>query len=323
MKAVHAILASVALAAALAAAPARGQDMTSELGGGDAVNEAAQVAELEAAMMAGDYDKALAGAKTLFETSVDDTVKKDALRIMADACRKKGEFRVATAAYARLKSQFPKDSDEAIRCEAIHEILMASPDGIYKPLEKKAPTPEGETPKTLADDDCLDRSLCVLAEQRGVRLETMARGLRRGRTPQDVVKIFGPMANAYRQNRLLSPNVSTTAERESAQIAGERLDAIAQKVMPALRQQLAQYQPKMARPWSFTNVEKQAITNANTMLRDMATAEGDFQRQLDGVGGSGWDAAATLKQASADRANAYTQLAEEFVVPPYSVDYGW
>ncbi|MBM4019417.1 MAG: hypothetical protein FJ288_14030, partial [Planctomycetes bacterium] len=118
--------------------------------------EAQKVAAIQALLTAGEFDKAAEQAGAYLRTARDDAAKTEAMRILAEALRKKGDFRLAPAAYLRLRERFEKGSDDYVRYDGIAEVLKASPTGVYQPPGAPPVKPAPGAPAvTLADDGAL------------------------------------------------------------------------------------------------------------------------------------------------------------------------
>jgi len=286
----------------------------------------AEVARIQAVLLAGEHDRALEEAQALYAKASDKEVKTEAMRIIAEALRKKGKWSEAGAAYARLARRFEKKSDAYIQYDAIAQILRVSPSGFYLPARKSGDA-AGEEPatldgrsdgQTLDDDAVLAEALACLADTRALKLKRRVMSVTRARTPKDVVAALAPLAEAYRQARLLAPDRATDDEQEAAQAAAAQLAKVARQSVPSLRTELQKYEPKMNRPWSFNNVEKRDIAKWNTSCRQLAEAESAFQELLGKMGGpKGWSGRADLIRDSDNRYRTYESLAEEFTVPAW------
>lgn len=135
------------------------------------------------------------------------------------------------------------------------------------------------------------------------------------------MKVFGPAAEEARQIFLLGPDTPPDDARALGKMAGGRLAQIHSQVSGVLQKKLQGYQQKkkFENPWSFTNVEKKDVKNTNIACKDMAASEKEFQTALANVAGSGeWAEGDAFRAESAERAAAYEQLAEQYVVPAYT-----
>jgi hypothetical protein len=309
-----------------------------------------RVAEIQAQMTAGNLDEALKAAKALLPTIKDKAAKADVVRVIAECQRKKSDWRLAAASYQMLRDCYDKGSDDYVKAGGISEVLKASPKGIYMvgaatgdhsgtnvPDPAKADASKTDPAKTeavkldekggtLADDQVLEQALARLAGYRATKLKSYTMQIRRKRTPQEVMKAFGPGAEEARQVFLLGPNVPAEDAHELGRVAGQRLAEIAKQIQTTLQAKLQGYaqKQKFENPWSFTNVEKKDVENTGNACKEMAAAEQQFQESLFYVAGSAeWPDADALRNASTERRAAYEQLAEQFQVPEYTVKYGF
>lgn len=277
--------------------------------------EQQRVAEIEAELKAGNFDKALDLAKVFLLSTHDERAKTDALRIVAEAYRKKGDWRQAPNAYPKVRDRFEKNSDDYVKWDAVAEVLRGAPTGVYQPGGVgPAKAPDG---KTLADDAVLAEALTRLAGVRMAKVKAHAAPIRRGRTPQEVVAAFVPVAEEARQVFLLSAEVSPDVAREAGAMAGTRLKELGIQIIPNLDAKITKYQPKYASVWSsFTNVEKRDIQQSLASCKEMVQAEKTFQENLFFVSGQGeWPDAQRLRQESSERQAEYTRLMEIFSRP--------
>jgi len=286
-----------------------------------AMDDTQRVAEIQAQMLAGKTEEAITAAKAFLRTAKDETSKTEAMRVLAEGLRKSGNWQSAIGAYRALRDRFEKSSDEYLRCGAIADVLAGSRDGIYKGAGA-ATGAEGTEVKKVSDDEGLNAALALLAQSRCARLKSKAALLQRARTPQELLRTFGPVAEEARQIFILAADTPPDDVRAMGKTAGERLAQIHMQANTVLQKKLQDYQQtgKFRRPWSFTNIEKKDIKDTNLMCKDMAAAEREFQTALASVAGSGeWAEGAALRTESTERAAAYEQLAKEFVVPAYEI----
>ncbi len=311
--------------------------------------DAMRITEIQTQMMAGDLDGALKAARALLPNIKDKAAKADVVRVIAECLRKKSDWRQAASSYQMLRDCYDKGSDDYVKAGAISEVLKASPKGVYmvgaatadsgtnppdaaKADAAKADPPKADTVKpdekggTLADDQVLEQALTRLAGYRATKLRSYTMQVRRKRTPQEVMKAFGPGAEEARQVFLLGPNAPAEEAHELGRVAGQRLEEIAKQIQPSLQAKLQGYaqKQKFDNPWSFTNIEKKDVESTGNACKEMAAAEQQFQESLFYVAGSAeWPDADTLRNASTERRAAYEQLAEQFQVPEYSVKYSF
>jgi len=288
------------------------------------IEEGQKVAEIQAVLAAGEFDKAVEAANTYLKTARDDTSKTEAFRIIAEAYRKKGDWRQATSAYQRLRERFDKTSADWTKYDAVADILRSSVNGVYQPPgapSAKAPAAGGQT---LADDSVLADALAKLAGMRSQRLKSRAPNVARCTTPQQAVATLAPLAEEARQIFGLSADAPADGPREVCMATGNRLQALGTQIIASLKAKLDRYQPKFANPWSLSNVDKADIKSTQAACKEMAEAESLFQKTLPTMAGKdSWPDQARLQQESTERRANYDQLAREYTAPTYYGGYGW
>jgi len=278
----------------------------------------AGAADVEAMLVAGEYDKALAGAKSLLDGASDEAVKTEAQRLMADALRKKGQWKDAMAGYLKVRGRYAKTSDDYLKYDTIAEILRLSPTGTFRPALQEG-TAAGGNPPTLADDAHLAAALRYQAGVLVKKVLLRAVALQRAKTPQEVVTLLADLLEGFRQARVLDPSMAAKDERETAAMAGKRLQELANTMVPQLRAKAAKIRGKRQRPWSYSNVEKEDIQKCSALVREYASVEGQFQGLLGKVGGSGaWAEGDAMRSQSTDRATTYQSFGDDFIILPYN-----
>lgn len=276
---------------------------------------------IEALMSTGEYDKAIEEAKSLQNSSPDESVKTEAQRMMADALRKKGQWKDATVAYGRVRDRYTKSSDDYLKYQTIAEILRMSPTGTYRAA---APDSTGGDPPTLADDAHLTEALRHQAGLLVKKVLLRTSVLRRARTPREIVTLLADTVEGFRQARVLDPNMAAKDERETAHAAGTRLQELANTIVPQLRGKAVKIREKRQRPWSYTNVEKEDIQKCSALVKECASVEGQFQGLLGKIGGSGeWAEGDAIRSQSSDRAAAYQTFEDDFIILPYDTTIWW
>jgi hypothetical protein len=282
-----------------------------------------KAAEIATMLQAGNADQALEAAKAFLAKTRDEKAKTEAMRVVAECYRKKGDWKQAMPAYLKLRERYEKASDEYVRYDAIAEILRSSPGGVYQPpgATTTAAAADVTAPavgKTVSDDEVLAQALNRLAGFRNTRLKSRVAMVRRARTPQEVMSAFAPAAEEARQIFLLGPNVSPEAARELATVAGARLNELGKQVENACNAKFQRYKPKFDNPWSFSNLEEKDVANTSAQCKELAQCEKNFQESLFSVAGKGdWPEGDNLRKDSMDRRGVYDQLAGEFVVPEH------
>jgi hypothetical protein len=279
-------------------------------------DEAQTAATLAAELMAGNYEKAATDAKAFLMRAKDKEAITEARRVLAESLRKQGQWMSASGAYAALSKQFEAGSEDALRYEAIGDVLKTTVNGVYKPM-----LTSGEK-RQLSDDEALKAALAKWAEYRCERFKHFCTQLIRARSPQLVAEVVRPAAEEARAIYQVVPGTPAEESQKLAKMAGEKLGQIHVQVTGVLRAKMEKYKKKMDTPWSFTNVEKRDIAQTNEMCKQMAEAEVTYQGTLSDLGGGeGWAEATALRSESADRQAGYQQMAEEYKVPEYSVKY--
>jgi len=282
------------------------------------IEEGQKVAEIQAVLAAGECDKAIEAANTFMKTARDEGARTETLRVLAEAYRKKGDWRQAPPAYQRLRERFDKNSDEYARYDAIAEILRYAPAGVYQPVGAAPVKPPAGGAQTLTDDAVLAEALTRLAGSRGSRMKSRIATVTRGSTPQLVVAAFAPLAEEARQIYSLSADAPTDGPREVAAAVGNRLQALSAPVIASLKSKLDRLQPKMV-PYSatITNLDKTEIRTIQAACKELVEAERKFQEGLLLTGGKGdWPDQETLRKESAERLANYEQLSKQFIIPP-------
>ncbi|MCX5674043.1 MAG: hypothetical protein NTX87_03460 [Planctomycetota bacterium] len=327
-------IAVLALAAGFAAAA---DPLTRpEAAGVVATDDRAKLAEVEALFAAGKFGDVQEPARALLRTTKDDAVKTGAARLVAESLRKKGDWRVAAAAYAKLAERYEKGSDDQIKATATGEVLLASPTGVYPPLEAAAANAEAAAgtaapasssgqpaAANLADDTYLARALVCLASIRAEKLKARVVTIKRARTPQEAQAAFAALAEELRQARVLSASLSAEPEQAAAGTAGKQLADLGQQILTTLNARLAGFQAAIKRS-ALTLSQRKDMESYQTLCTDLAKTEGSFQTtagKLNGLSSS--SDAAKLRDDSAQRQAEYAKLAQAFVPPPMENHGGW
>jgi hypothetical protein len=327
-------IAVLALAAGFAAAA---DPLTRpEAAGVVATDDRAKLAEVEALFAAGKFGDVQEPARALLRITKDDAVKTGAARLIAESLRKKGDWKVASAAYAKLAERYEKGSDDQIKATATGEVLLASPTGVYPPLEAAAANAEAAAgtaapasssgqpaAANLADDTYLARALVCLASIRAEKLKARVVTIKRARTPQEAQAAFAALAEELRQARVLSGSLSAEPEQAAAGTAGKQLADLGQQILTTLNARLAGFQAAIKRS-ALTLGQRKDMESYQTLCTDLAKTEGSFQTtagKLNGLSSS--SDAAKLRDESAQRQAEYTKLAQAFVPPPMENHGGW
>ena len=287
------------------------------------LEELRKAAEIQEMYQAGRYDQSIEAGNKFLATAKDDLARTQAIQAVAESLRKKGDWMRASAAYQRLRECYEKGSSDWGRYDAIAEILKSSKGGVYLAPGTPMPAPGSpEAARVLSDDAALAEALTRWAGYRLKGFKSRLPNLRRAKTPQAVLAVVKPASEEAARIFGLSKEAPPDAPREIGTVAANRLKEVAGQIVPSLTAKLQGYKSKMDAPWGFTNVEKQDIQNVNTLCIQMAESEKDFRDCLSGLAGPGdWAEAERLKSESTQRQADYEQLAEQFVIPPYSVHF--
>lgn len=282
-------------------------------------DDAQRLADINAELMAGKYEKAAEQAKAFLGGAKDKEAVVEARRILAECLRKQGDWRAASGAYTALSRACPEGSEDRLRYQAIGEVLRATnKDGVYTPSAAK-----GEK-RNLSNDEALDAALAVWAEFQCKRFSSVCARLARARSPADVLKIVKPAAEEARGIYSVAPDTPPDDTRRVAQVASRKLTQLCKAARAVLERKLHKYQPKMKTPWAFTNIEERDIEQSNKLCTQMAAAEQVFLETVSDLSGTGeWPEAESIRAACTDRQATYRELASQFVVPEYTVDFIW
>jgi hypothetical protein len=289
-------------------------------------DETRKVAEIQVVLAAKEFDKAIEQANAFLKTAKDAGAKTEALRILAEALRKKGDWKQAAVAYLRLRDSCEKNSDDWVTYDAIAEILRASPAGVYQPAGAIAPKPPGTPaassdppPAKLSDDNALAEALARLAGFRAGRLKSRIATVTRPTTPQLVVAALEQVAEEAKQVFTLSADAPADSAHGVCSAAGGRMQTLGGQIISTLKAKIDKYQPKMNSPWSFTNQEKLDIKSTQAACKELAQCEDKFQQTLPLMAGKGdWPEGEKLRKESAERRASYEQLGKQYIVPAYT-----
>jgi hypothetical protein len=337
-------IAVLALAAGFAAAAApvtRPEAAGKDAAGAVATDDRAKLAELEALFAAGKFGEVVEPARALLRTTKDDAAKTGAARLVAESLRKKGDWKVAGAAYAKLAERYEKGTDDQVKATATGEVLLTSPTGIYPPLEAAAakaeaaagpvalaagpaagpaapaPAPSSGQPAAanLADDGYLARAMACLASIRAEKLKGRVATIKRARTPQEAQAAFAALAEELRQARVLSDSLPAEPEQAAAGTAGKQLADLGKQIVAALTAKSDEFKAAI-KALALTQAQRQDMESCQTLCNDLARTEGSFQATTIRLSGlSNWSDAGQLRDQSAQRQSEYAKLAEAFVQP--------
>ncbi len=293
------------MAVVLMAAPARGAETEERL------------AEVRLWIDQGSYDEAIPAARQLARLSRDEATRVEATRLLATALRRKSNYKTAAAACKDLAALVEEGSDEHIRAAATAEVLLASPDGRYSPLESRATGdegagPEGPAGRTLADDGYLADALAALGEGRAAALGPKVAALKRLRAPPEVAASLAEIADGFRRARVLAPEMDPKAERDAGEAAGQRLDDLAKQLRPKLRSKLDAVERTVVSRGTVSSALRKELEQYRDMCEKMAEAEESFRGSLKQIGGQGWSRRGPLNGASIMRGFEYGGMARRF-----------
>ncbi|MBE3135191.1 MAG: hypothetical protein IMZ55_17125 [Acidobacteria bacterium] len=276
---------------------------------GEATVASSRIEVIQAMLDGGKYDEAAGAAKGMLHGIRDDQTRTDAMRILAVALRKKGEWKAAAKAYADLKDRFDKSLPDYVLSEATAEVLAASPKGVYPPLAAKSGTtdPALEPAATLASDTVLASALAMVGDGRAAKANARLAEIRKSRSPKEIVKILEEMLRGFQQARVLNAALSPDLDRNAAQSAGAALEAVDNDVFALLRQKVEDMRTVAVERHTIDNTQKDKVTEIQEMSRQAGQAEDTFRALLNGVA-KGWPEARALDVASRRRMVAYNQL---------------
>ena len=278
---------------------------------GEATVASSRIEVIQAMLDGGRYDEAAEAAKGMLRGARDDQTKTEAMRILAVALRKKGEWKAAAKAYTDLKDRFDKSLPDHVLSEATAEVLAASPKGVYPPLVAKSGTTDAagasNPPATLASDAVLASALAIVGDARAAKANARLAEIRKSRSPKEIVKILEEMLQGFDQARVLNPGLSLDLGRNAAQAAGAALEAVDKDVFSPIRQKVEDMRTVALERHTIDNTQKDTVTEFQEMSRQAGEAEDTYRTLLNGVG-RGWPEAQALAAASRTRFVAYNQL---------------
>lgn len=287
-------------------------------GAADGPGPEERLAEIRLWLDQGNYEEAIPAALGLVKSARDEKLKAEATRLLGDGLRKKGDWKLAAKAYETAAEGYEADSEAGIRTAAAAEVLKASPEGTYAPVEAKrarsadAEADDAAEPRTLSDDAYLAECLAEVGESRAARLKGKVRGLARLDTPPEVASRFEEIAAEFRRARVLAPEMDPEAERQAALTAGKRLEALAMTLLPKLRVTLDAMEQVIADRGTVSSAQREKLNEYHAMCVKMAEAEKTFRRVLAGILIPSWREGQALKRASGGHQIKYTSLASGF-----------
>jgi len=282
-----------------------------------AASDGDKVTAMESLLAAGKFNEVTLEAIAFLRGTGSDSAKTGVAWLLAESLRKKGDWAVAQEAYRKLRDRFDKKDDLYLKYDAIHQILKSSPDGVWNPEGTAAATAEPPAARTLADDAVLAEALTHMANTRAERLKSRTAPLNNARTPKEVVTLFMPLAEEFRQARVLSARMSAEPERFAGQAAGRRMADLGRRATASLQSKLDAYQAAY-RAGKLTLKQREEIEACRGLCLELAATEEAFQKELAKLGGlSGLAEGERLRSDSIDRQRAYEKLAAAFLAPAW------
>jgi hypothetical protein len=271
----HATLISLVVSACIAAGAAAAEQGHQE-----------RLEAIRAELDAGKYVEAAAAARQFIGGVRDDQAKTEAMRILAAALRKQGEWRLAAKAYADLRDRCAKGSESNVRYGAAAEVLQASPKGVYPPLEPK-PAADA-TPRTLAEDSVLDAALVRVGEARAEKLKAVVAAMKKAASAKDVAAKFAETIDGLAKARFLAPALPVDQDREAAEAAGAALDAVQKESLGKLRAQVTELEQTITARHTVSTAQRKQLGECQETLMQMSDAEESFRQTLGKVPRDGW-----------------------------------
>jgi len=273
-----------------------------------------RLAEIQALVDGGKYAEAVEAARPFAAGVRDAGTKTEAMRLLAEALRKNGDWALAAKAHADLAGRYEAGTDQAVRAQATGEVLTKSPQGVYPGL--KRPIAEGAggelKPRTLAEDDVLAEALAALGEARAAALGSKVAAMKKAAMPADVVTALEEIVVGFREARVLAPKMSYDAEREAAKAAGDRLESLGNEAKPRLREKLEALDKAASDQGGLNSSQKQEAEQYQDLCVKSAEAEDKFREAMRDVGGPGWGGRVRLIFESTKRNHEYGLLAMGF-----------
>ena len=268
-----------------------------------------RLAEIQSLMDEGKYAEAVEAARPFAASVYDKDVKTEAMRLLAEALRKNGDWGLAAKAYGDLAGRYEKGSEAAVRAQATAEVLAKSPQGVYAGLKKPA---AAEGPRTLAEDEVLAEALAAVGEARAAAPGSKVAAMKKAATPAEVATALEEVLAGYAEARMLAPKMSYEAEREAAKGAAERLESLGNEAKPKLREKLAGYDQAAAAQGGLNSAQKAEVEKYHQLCVESAEAEVKFRERVREAGGPEWTERVRLVFDSTRRNHEYGLLAVGF-----------
>jgi hypothetical protein len=284
--------------------------------GAAAVPASAQRAEdrlavIQAHVDAGKYSDAAAAAQTFLGAVRDDNARTAAMRLLASALRKQGDWQAAAKAYAELRDRFDKGSDDYVRSDATVEVLRASPKGVYLAAAGNPSAAEVASMPTLADDGVLKDALAAVGRARADKLRARLAVVKKSNSAPEIVAILAEVVEGYAQVRFLDPAFPSDAERQAAETVGEALARLQREGATNLREKILEFEQFATARHTLDTVHRKTVAEYEQVCLKMIEAEESFQTTLDKIARQGWAEGIHLRNESVRRATEYRQLSRQ------------
>ncbi len=233
-----------------------------------------RLADARAKLEAGQYAEAAQLAGVLAR-SRDESLKTEAMTVQAEALRKGGDWRIASKTYADLAKRFDPTSPEAVRYEAIAEVLRDARAGRYpgvKDTSTEGGAEEDDGP-TLSDDAYLEKALKALAPKWAAALQRQGAALRSAKTSKQVVTALEAVLDGYARVRVLDPEYPRDAEGEAVETAAAQMDRIGTQIIPKIRDDLEEMEKIIRTRQTLTNAQIKVLEQYQALCRESSEVE--------------------------------------------------
>jgi hypothetical protein len=278
--------------------------------------EQRRASEISAQFASGQLTEAQAAAEAFLRSGIKDTqALLEVGQVLGHCQRKKGDWAKAASTFLVARGRCEKDSDDYVRMDGIASVLRASPSGVYG----TPGTPPAAGAKTLADDAALAEALARLGGVKATKIKGKIALIKRAATPQQVLAVYTPLAVEAREMFILGPDLPPDVTHDAAVAAGTRLQELGTAATTQLQAKLEGLRPKFRAPWGMNNLEKDDVANTSRICSELADVEKAYQQTLPLVAGkAAWPEQELLQSSSDERAQTFTKLAAQFVVPKYT-----
>ncbi|MBE3070457.1 MAG: hypothetical protein IMZ66_09515 [Planctomycetes bacterium] len=288
-------------------------------------DELLKVADIEADLASGKYDAVIEAGGSFIRKAHSDKAKAECNRLVAVALRKKQDWKRAMGAYLRLRDCYPRGSDEYIRYGAMGDILRASPTGVYLP--SAGPKAEGATAatatgKNLADDAVMDEALAQQGAKRLEKLKVRVQPMRRGRSSQEIIKLYAALVDELRQARALWPEMPPDVERDATQAAGQRLAEVGKQAIATMTAKSDSFQETIAGK-RLSSGQRKDMGQCQEACTELAKTELAFPATMAKLPSTAdWPEGDKLQADSAERMKALEELAKALTPPAQTTGGG-